>query len=174
MSRVKRSDVSNSDSAGKDPLNSTRPGSLASASRRAGGPAGNPSIEVLRALSDPVRWSIIQQLGDVDELACSSLEHTLNVSKPTISYHTKILVQAGLMSVRKEGRHFFYTLRPEALRAVIDEVWALAPGPVPVHDGQPDFRAAPSVRRRKTTSHQIHRVDGLAAGGENDPVVLTW
>jgi len=131
-------------------------------------------MDVLRALGDPVRWSIVRQLGEVDELACSTLEHTLDVSKPTISYHTKILVQAGLMSVRKEGRHFYYTLRPEALRALVDELWTLAPGPVPVDDGMLNFGAAGQRRRKATNSRRAPRVDGMAAGAEHDPLVLTW
>ena len=55
----------------------------------------NPPTEVFRALSDPIRWSIIVQMAQVDELACITLESTLPVSKPTISYHTKILQNAG-------------------------------------------------------------------------------
>src|SRR5215470_217198 len=88
--------------------------------------------EVFKALGDPVRWSIIVQIAAVDELPCAELEQTLPVSKPTISYHTKILQQAGLISVRKEGRNYFYALRREVLREVQDELWHLAPAPRPV------------------------------------------
>jgi DNA-binding transcriptional ArsR family regulator len=114
-----------------------------------------------------VRWSIISQMSEVEELACSALEDTLNVSKPTISYHTKILVQAGLIAVRKEGRHFFYTLRRDVLRALIDDIWALAPEPLPVRDGRVTFKPASSRRRagRTTTA---------AAGAEREPILLTW
>ena len=92
------------------------------------GPAGN-ATEVFKALGDPIRWSIVQQMAAVDELPCSVLEDTLPVSKPTISYHTKILVQAGLITVRKQGRNFYYTLRRDVLRGVVDDVWTLAPEP---------------------------------------------
>ena len=60
-----------------------------------------PPIEIFKALSDPIRWNIIVQMASVDELACVALEDTLPISKPTISYHTKILYQAGLINVRK-------------------------------------------------------------------------
>jgi DNA-binding transcriptional ArsR family regulator len=60
----------------------------------------NLAAEVFKALGDPVRWSIIAQIAAVDELPCADLEQTLPVSKPTISYHTKILQQAGLLTVR--------------------------------------------------------------------------
>ena len=63
--------------------------------------------EVFKALGDPIRWSIVTQMAAVDELACLTLEDTLPVSKPTISYHTKILHHAGLISVRKSGRNGF-------------------------------------------------------------------
>ena len=53
----------------------------------------------------PVQWSIIEQMAAVDELACVTLEDTLTVSRPTISYHTKILYHAGLISVGKPGRN---------------------------------------------------------------------
>jgi DNA-binding transcriptional ArsR family regulator len=131
----------------------------ASSASRSAGPARSrvraaavpPEVgptEIFRALGDPVRWSIVCQMAEVDELACSTLETTLDVSKPTISYHTKILIQAGLISVRKEGRHFHYTLRRDVLRALIDDVWSLAPEPVPVRDGAVSFGPA-TARRRK-------------------------
>lgn len=109
-------------------------------------------------------------MADVEELACSTLEDALNVSKPTISYHTKILVQAGLISVRKEGRNFFYTLRRDVLRALIDDIWALAPEPVPVRDGRVNFTPTPSRRRKPHTELRAE----AAAGAEHEVIVLTW
>ena len=83
--------------------------------------------EIFKALGDPIRWSIIEQVAREDELACSLLEDTLPVSKPTISYHTKILTQAGLIEVHKRGRNYFYSLRRDVLHDVLDELWRLAP-----------------------------------------------
>jgi DNA-binding transcriptional ArsR family regulator len=139
--------------------------------RTAAAPPAVGPTEIFRALGDPVRWTIVCQMAAVEELACSTLEHTLNVSKPTISYHTKILVQAGLISVRKEGRQFFYTLSRDVLRALIDDIWSLAPEPVPVRDGRITFKSTTTSRRRKP------RVDARteqAAGAEHDVVLLTW
>jgi len=86
-----------------------------------------PPLEIFKALSDPIRWNIIVQMASVDELACVTLEDTLPVSKPTISYHTKILYQAGLINVRKSGRNYFYSLRREVLHELLDDLWDLAP-----------------------------------------------
>jgi DNA-binding transcriptional ArsR family regulator len=74
-------------------------------------------VEVFRALGEPLRAGIMARIATTDELACTSLEEMLTVSKSTISYHMKILYQAGLIDIRKEGRNYFYRAR----RAAIDE-----------------------------------------------------
>jgi DNA-binding transcriptional ArsR family regulator len=96
------------------------------------------ATEVFKALSDPIRWNIVQQVAREDEFACSILEETLPVSKPTISYHTKVLIQAGVIAVHKRGRNYFYSLRRDVLRGVIDEVLGLSPaGPEPAETAHP-------------------------------------
>jgi DNA-binding transcriptional ArsR family regulator len=123
-----------------------------------------PATEVFKALGDPIRWNIVQQMAQTEELACSLLEDTLPVSKPTISYHTKILTQAGLIEVRKRGRNYFYSLRRDVLQDLIDQMWTLAPGPrlvgeegTPARAPRPAF-VAPAVG------------DEVAAS----PALLTW
>jgi DNA-binding transcriptional ArsR family regulator len=135
------------------------------------------TAEAFKALSDPVRWSIVKQIAAVDELACAALEQTLPVSKPTISYHTKILQQAGLLSVRKEGRSYFYALRRDTLRAIQDELWHLAPGPRPVTEDGIAIEA-PARHRADRTTPQLKAArrdhSGRRAAGDDDVVVLTW
>lgn len=127
--------------------------------------------EIFKALGDPIRWNIIRQMAEVDELACSTLEDTLPVSKPTISYHTKILTQAGLIDVRKEGRNYYYTLRREVLRDLMDEMWALAPAPRPVREGKIDHDF--EVAKRRRTARRQHATE-RAEAAERDFVLLTW
>ena len=135
------------------------------------------AVEVFKALGDPVRWSIIEQIAAVDELPCAELEQTLPVSKPTISYHTKILQQAGLLTVRKEGRNYFYALRREMLTDVQDELWRLVPTPRPVGEDGIDYEA-PAARRRAERPAQAknarrdRRMRRVA--GDDEVVVLTW
>jgi DNA-binding transcriptional ArsR family regulator len=121
--------------------------------------AGLPvaASDVFNALGDPIRWSIIRQMAAVEELPCATLENTLPVSKPTISYHTKILSQAGLVSVRKQGRSLFYTLRRDVLRRLMDDIWTLAPEPVPVGGHARADHRQPPARRRAA-----------------EPALLTW
>ena len=122
-----------------------------------------PPVEIFKALSDPIRWNIIVQMASVDELACVALEDTLPVSKPTISYHTKILYQAGLINARKSGRNYFYSLRRDVLHELLDDLWELAPV------------QRPAVREedgRAVSGPALNR----AADPEDieEPVVLTW
>lgn len=126
--------------------------------------------EIFKALGDPIRWKIIQQMAAVDELACSTLEDTLPVSKPTISYHTKILTQAGLIDTRKEGRNYYYTLRREVLHHLVDEMWALAPAPRPVREGKIDHASEVTKRRAARRQRAAERVEAT----ERDLVLLTW
>ncbi|EKT76941.1 ArsR family transcriptional regulator [Rhodococcus opacus M213] len=49
-------------------------------------------------------------------MACTNLDDEARVSASTVSYHVKTLRTAGLVQVRKEGRSFHYTYRPEVIR----------------------------------------------------------
>jgi len=136
-----------------------------------------PPTEIFKALGDPIRWSIVEQMASVDELACLTLENTLPVSKPTISYHTKILHHAGLISVRKKGRNYFYSLRRDVLHEVLDSLWELAPTPRPVI-GEKKGYVRSSTRqlladggRAAPARHQRHRDTTENA---EEAAVLTW
>lgn len=127
--------------------------------------------QVFRALGDPIRLSIVQQIAAAQELACSALEDTLPVSKPTISYHTKILRQAGIIEVRKNGRNFFYTLRGETLDGLINELQSLAPGPRPVAEGSSPRRAKPASAAAAENPLKLASGDD---GARPTKPLLTW
>jgi DNA-binding transcriptional ArsR family regulator len=131
-----------------------------------------PPTEIFKALSDPVRWNIMQQIAAVDELACVTLEDTLPISKPTISYHTKILYHAGLINVRKSGRNYYYSLRRDVLHKLLDDLWELAPTPRPVvreEDGYVAMGHRPGPARKRRTAQRESAVQSV-----EEAVVLTW
>jgi DNA-binding transcriptional ArsR family regulator len=135
-----------------------------------------PPTEIFKALSDPVRWSIIVQMASVDELACITLEDTLPVSKPTISYHTKILQHAGLISVRKSGRNYYYSLRRDVLHKLLDDLWELAPTPHPVGSKE-DGQVAMGRRGKRADGHSLAtpaRKRRNSREAVEEAVVLTW
>jgi DNA-binding transcriptional ArsR family regulator len=137
----------------------------------------NAVTEMFKALGDPIRWSILQQIAAEEEFACSALEDTLPVSKPTISYHTKILTQAGLIEVHKRGRNYYYRLREEALGTLIEEIQRLAPRlrlvSEPVSARKPARRTKP---RGEVTALRKAVGDDTARPDEPTPppTVLTW
>jgi DNA-binding transcriptional ArsR family regulator len=72
-------------------------------------------VRVMKALSDPTRLEMLRLIGTLSSYPCTSLERQLPVTKSTISYHIKVLSQAGLVSVRRDGRFFHYALRRDVL-----------------------------------------------------------
>jgi len=74
---------------------------------------------VFKALSDPTRLQILSLVarnpGGVCE--CNIVDCT-PLSQPTISYHVKVLAEAGLLDVEKHGLWHFYRLRKDVLGQV--------------------------------------------------------
>ncbi|MFG2939579.1 ArsR/SmtB family transcription factor [Streptomyces sp. NPDC048282] len=86
---------------------------------------------LFKALADPVRWDILHQIAEAGVLPASVLEDTLTVSKPTISYHMKILVQAGIVESRKESRNSYYSLCQQVLHDLAECLRGVAATPRP-------------------------------------------
>ncbi len=133
-----------------------------------------PPTEVFKALSDPIRWDIIVSMAKVDELACMMLESALPVSKPTISYHTKILQNAGLISARKAGRNYYYSLRRDVIGDLLDGLWELAPTPRPVIGSQ--SRPAAGRRQKRHDPASVAAIARQRAADDQieEAAVLTW
>jgi ArsR family transcriptional regulator len=85
-----------------------------------------PADAVFSALASPQRRAILNVLAEAErgaaEACCGSSEvcacrfsEKLGLSAPTISHHMRQLLDAGLVSARKQGQWVYYTLRREAL-----------------------------------------------------------
>lgn len=72
---------------------------------------------MLKGLSDPIRLRVIEQLGAGERCVCD-LTTDLQLSQSRLSFHLKVLREAGLISDRQSGRWVYYRLRPEALGAL--------------------------------------------------------
>lgn len=72
-------------------------------------------VAVLHAFGDPVRLRIVRQLADspTGEVSCGEID--VPVTKSTASYHFRILVNAGVMAEREEGRRKYLRLRRDEL-----------------------------------------------------------
>ncbi len=59
---------------------------------------------ILRALADPRRFAILQQIAASNALPCSALQEHEVISAATISHHLKELSEAGLIHMERCGR----------------------------------------------------------------------
>ncbi len=76
-------------------------------------------VKLFRALSDPTRLRIVRTLLTRDELACGELQDLFPLSRPALAHHTRILLECGLIVLRKEGAYHFFQLNRERLEPVI-------------------------------------------------------
>lgn len=72
---------------------------------------------IFTAMGEATRLQMVQMIDEAGEMPCTALVEKLGVAKSTVSYHVKILAHAKLISVRKQGRNYFYT----TCRDVLDE-----------------------------------------------------
>ena len=70
---------------------------------------------VFAALGDPVRLRLLSIIAAEGESCSCNLEEPLARSQPTISHHTKILAEAGLIRGDKRGRWTWWRVVPERL-----------------------------------------------------------
>ena len=83
------------------------------------------TIRRLKALSDPNRLRIIDRLRAGERCVCD-LTDALDEGQSLLSFHLRILKEAGLVTDRHEGRWSLYTLDAEALREVEAFIGSLA------------------------------------------------
>ncbi len=74
--------------------------------------------KVLGALADPVRLQLVSLVAANGEVCSCDLEAPLGKSQPTISHHTRVLVDAGLLRGRKDGRWTWWSLVPDRLAEI--------------------------------------------------------
>ena len=74
--------------------------------------------QVLSALSHPVRLRLLSLVAGKDEICSCDLETPLARSQPTISYHTRILSESGLITGEMRGHRMWWRIEADRLGAV--------------------------------------------------------
>jgi DNA-binding transcriptional ArsR family regulator len=88
--------------------------------------------DVFRALADPTRRAILDELAERDgqtlfELCARLIDrHGLGSTRQAISQHLEVLEDAGLVEARRDGRYKFHFLRREPLERLTDR-WLAMP-----------------------------------------------
>ena len=86
------------------------------------------AVELFHALSDQTRLSILQRLRFGERCVCD-LTDALDAAQSRLSFHLKVLKEAGLVTDRREGRWMYYTLNTDTLAQVSELVAAMASAP---------------------------------------------
>ncbi len=81
------------------------------------------TARLFHALSDETRLAIVERLRTGEQCVCE-LTDLLDAAQSRLSFHLKVLRDAGLVDSRREGRWAYYWLRPEAF----DELATAAAG----------------------------------------------
>jgi ArsR family transcriptional regulator len=91
------------------------------------------AVTLFHALSDATRLSILEMLRGGERCVCE-LQDELDAAQSRLSFHLRVLREAGIITDRKEGRWSYYTIVPEALAEVHDLAVAMQPkkGALPV------------------------------------------
>jgi DNA-binding transcriptional ArsR family regulator len=83
------------------------------------------SAAALRAVSEPRRQQILRLVWD-QERPAGDIAASFEVTFGAVSQHLRVLHEAGLVSVRRDGRRRLYQARREQLgplRAVLEDLW---------------------------------------------------
>ncbi len=89
--------------------------------------------DVFKALADPTRRQLLDELFVEDGQTLSALEQRLPMTRFGVAKHLKVLEDAGLVTTRRRGREKLHFLNPVPIREVHDrwvskyaEPWAAA------------------------------------------------
>jgi ArsR family transcriptional regulator len=90
------------------------------------GPDVDRAVVLFHALSDATRLGILDMLRDGERCVCD-LQDELDAAQSRLSFHLRVLKEAGLVTDRREGRWSYYTIVPGALAEVHDLAVAMQP-----------------------------------------------
>ena len=76
--------------------------------------------EVFKALADPTRRSLLDELFARDGQSLSALEQRLPMSRFGVMKHLKVLEEASLVTTRRRGREKLHFLNPVPIRLVYE------------------------------------------------------
>lgn len=78
-------------------------------------------MDIFEVLAEPRRRSIMEILANKGQLTATAISDKFKISPPAISQHLKVLREAHLVKVEKQGRERIYRINPEAMQQF--EIW---------------------------------------------------
>lgn len=80
-------------------------------------------VHPLDAVSEPRRREILARLAELGEAPVGAIAETVDITRPAVSQHLKVLKDAGIVTERRSGRERLYRINPDGLsraRAAIE------------------------------------------------------
>jgi len=83
-------------------------------------------VQLFKLLADETRLRIMYYLMQEDELNVRTFCHLLHQSQPAVSHHLALLRAAGVIELRRDGKHNYYHLVPKRCQAYLDVVFGVS------------------------------------------------
>ncbi|MGH2403851.1 MAG: ArsR/SmtB family transcription factor [bacterium] len=84
------------------------------------------AARLFHALSDETRLAVVERLRDGERCVCELMDD-VDAAQSRLSFHLKVLRDAGIVGCRREGRWAYYWLKPETFEDALTVVKALSP-----------------------------------------------
>jgi DNA-binding transcriptional ArsR family regulator len=104
-------------------------------------PRATTTSDAFNAVAEPRRREILNYLA-LQERPVGDIVDALELEQPSVSKHLRVLLEVGLVSVRREGRKMMYRVNPAAIK--------------PLHDWTSRFE--------RLWLHQLNRIKARAEG----------
>ena len=82
------------------------------------------SIQTFEMLRDPRRQEILILLFDHKNLTVNEVAEKMTLSRPTVSHHLKLLLQAGLVTVTQKGKERYYDVSFDQAITILESLLA--------------------------------------------------
>ena len=89
--------------------------------------ANQEAIDLLKALAEPIRLEIIESLSTGEKCVCDLIQET-GLAQSKISFHLKVLKEAGVITDRQSGRWVYYQLDTRTLKSLQNWIKKLRKG----------------------------------------------
>ena len=75
-------------------------------------------VALLQAVADPVRWAVLATLAEGQRCVCD-LQERIPIAGNLLSYHLKVLRDAGLVTTSRRGRWVDYAMADDAVARML-------------------------------------------------------
>lgn len=78
----------------------------------------NENEKIFQALGNKTRLDVVRLILAEKEISCQKLLEKFPLSQPTMSHHFKLLLDSGVLTVRKDGVRHFYMINNNKLKSL--------------------------------------------------------